>query len=280
MSDDPKSGRQFDISIDIDARQEDVWDALTKAEELQRWFPLQAEVTPGAGGRMRWSWGDAWSGIMQIDKWDAPRFLRLVDHNARPYDVDGTPIANDATAPAASIAVTITLETVSGKTRLRLVHSGFGTGAAWDDEIDGVSTGWQYELRSLSHYLTRHRGRDRHIAWVHGSAPTSMADLWSQLVNDRGVSISAQRLEEGQPYTVTLSTGDRFSGRIQLYIPNREFAGTVTELGDGLFRVGLNPAGGRAGYTLWVASYDGDASRIQAIGSRLQQMADGLVATA
>lgn len=269
MTDTPD--RSFDITIDIDASQEDVWNALTKADELVRWFPLQAEVTPGAGGSMRWAWGDSWNGVMRIDQWDAPRVLRLVDHNARPYDVNGQPLA-DAAAPVASVAVTVTLETVDGRTRLRLVHSGFGSGAAWDDELDGVSNGWQVELRSLRHYLTRHRGHDRHTAGAQASSSGSLADAWASLMNSRTVAIDAPLLEEGRPYTATLGTGDRISGRIQLYIPGRDFAGTAAELGDGLFRVGVYPAAGRAGAMLWAASWDGDAARMRALGERFKEL--------
>jgi len=44
------------MSLDLDASPDDVWRALTDARELVRWFPLDARVTPGAGGSMVWSW--------------------------------------------------------------------------------------------------------------------------------------------------------------------------------------------------------------------------------
>ena len=34
-----------------------VWKALAEAEELARWFPLEARVTPGVGGSIWLSWG-------------------------------------------------------------------------------------------------------------------------------------------------------------------------------------------------------------------------------
>ena len=43
-------------------------------------------------------------------------------------------------------------------TTLRLVHSGFGPGADFDEEYDGISQGWPVELRSLRHYLENHAG--------------------------------------------------------------------------------------------------------------------------
>ena len=269
----PKA-RSFDMTLDIDALPRDVWDALTNAEELVRWFPLQAEVTPGVGGSMRWAWGDAWSGTIRIDAWDPPRFLRLVDENARPYDVNGKPVAADQ-APQSRVVVEVTLETVSGRTKLRLVHSGFGTGAAWDDEIEGISTGWQYELRSLRHYLTRHRGQARHIAQARGSASLSPAETWRRLTGSGGIVVEAKHMEEGSPYTATTAGGDRLSGAIQLYIPNREFAGTASELGDGLFRICTYPAAGKTGFILWAVTYDATRS-MTALEGRFQAMLDGL----
>jgi uncharacterized protein YndB with AHSA1/START domain len=52
--------RAADVSLEIAASIEDVWRALTDPQELRRWFPLDATVTPGEGGRMFLSWGDAW----------------------------------------------------------------------------------------------------------------------------------------------------------------------------------------------------------------------------
>jgi uncharacterized protein YndB with AHSA1/START domain len=271
--------RAYEMTLDIDAPQDAVWDAWTKAEELVRWFPMEAEVSPGEGGSMRWAWGEAWSGVMRIDVWEPPRVLRLVDRSARPYDANGQPIADGSVAPA-EVAVTVSLETVDGRTRVHLVHSGFGSGAAWDDEIDGVGTGWQVELRSLRHYLTRHRGRTRFVAHAHRSTPVSTAEAWSALVNPAVAAVSGA-LEEGQGYSAVLATGDEFNGDVQLYIPGRELCGTARELDDGVFRLSAYPAGGRSGLTAWAATYDPAwAETMRPLGRRLQKLLDGLFAVA
>ena len=164
--------RAFEMSLDLAASPDEVWRALTVAEELVRWFPVDAKVTPGAGGSMVWSWGDNWDWTTRIDAWDPGRLLRLVQEDARPYDAEGRPVAEGQAAPA-RIAIEFTLESHRGQTRLRLVHSGFGSGAAWDDEVEGITEGWQAELASLRHYLERHRGRNRQfrIAWLSTSLP-------------------------------------------------------------------------------------------------------------
>ena len=82
-----------------------------------------------------------------------------------------------------------TLETHRGKTRLRLVHSGFGRGTAWDNEFEGISEGWQAELRSLRHYLRGFRGRDRIFgrAWLTTTMPRQAA--WARLIGPYGFRV-------------------------------------------------------------------------------------------
>jgi len=60
VNDPTQPTRAFQMSLEIDASPEDVWRALTEAGELVRWFPVEARVTPGAGGTMAWSWGEGW----------------------------------------------------------------------------------------------------------------------------------------------------------------------------------------------------------------------------
>ena len=123
--------RSFRTTLDLDATPEQVWAALTQAEELVRWFPPEARVKPGQGGTMVWSWGYGEDWETRIDAWEPGRLLRLVQESARPYDAQGRQLPAGEVEPA-RIAVEFSLETHQGKTRLRLVHSGFGRGAAWD----------------------------------------------------------------------------------------------------------------------------------------------------
>ena len=71
--------REIVKRIEIDASIEDVWKALTDAEELMRWFPLDARSTPGPGGTIWFSWGPPYEGENRIEIWEPPRHLRLTD---------------------------------------------------------------------------------------------------------------------------------------------------------------------------------------------------------
>jgi uncharacterized protein YndB with AHSA1/START domain len=259
------------MSLDVDAPVDVVWRALTDPEELARWFPNSARVTPGVGGTMVWSWKKMWDWETRIDAWEPGRLLRLVQENARPYDIHGRMLPEGEVEPA-SIAIEFSLETHQGKTRVRLVHSGFGHGGAWDDEVEGITEGWQAELRSLRHYLERHRGKDRtfEVAWL--TTRLSREEAWSALVGPGGFRLTPAEPDAGTPYEVAAPDGERFSGTVALSLPRQTMAGTVRELDDGWFRLLTWAApGGDTGVCVFLATYGGDAGRVARLAERAQQ---------
>jgi uncharacterized protein YndB with AHSA1/START domain len=273
----PDDTRALDITVDIDAPIEDVWRALTDADELVRWFPLVARVTPGTGGTMHWSWGDAWSGIARIDAWDPPRLLRLVDEY-RGFDAEGRP-RPDVPRPSGSIVMEFTLETREGKTRLRLVHSGFGSGGHWDDEYDATGNGWAFELGGLRHYLERHRGRNRHFGWARAATSLSAEAVWARLLHGDAFAVDPTSPRAGSPFELRTAAGDRLAGTVALFIPHAEFSGIVPELHDGVLRLSTHRADDRVGVLVSLASYQSqDAPSVTAFTDRAQQILDRLFA--
>jgi uncharacterized protein YndB with AHSA1/START domain len=261
--------RAFEMSLDIAASADDVWRALTEAEELVRWFPLEARVTPGPGGSITWSWGEGWDWTTRIDEWEPRRRLRLVDEAVRPFDAEGRQVPEDQAEPA-RIAVEFTLESHGGKTRVRLVHSGFGRGEAWDNELDSISEGWPVELRSLRHYLERHRGRVRQVGRAFLTTEVSRDTAWTKLLE--AFRVSPAEPKAGERYEVTAPTGDRFSGTVDLYAPRQSLVGTVRELDDGWMRLSTwRDATGKTGVWVWLATYTGDAERMRAFGEAAQE---------
>jgi uncharacterized protein YndB with AHSA1/START domain len=272
--------RLFEMTMDIDATPDDVWRALTEAEELVRWFPLQARVTPGEGGTMLWAWKDAWRWETRIAEWIPGKRLRLVDEAARPYDANGQLVPADRGAPA-QVVMDFQLEARGNTTRLRLVHSGFGRGDAWDDELDGVARGWQFELRSLKQYLERHRGRQRHYAWIAGSTPTAIDDTWAALTGVEGFNLRPSSLTSGTPFTIATPAGDNFSGVTEFACTARDFAGRLSEFEDTYLRLSVFRAGGRTGITAWMATYSAEsAAAVKGFEPRAQAVVDGLAARA
>jgi uncharacterized protein YndB with AHSA1/START domain len=264
------------MALDLDASPDEVWRALTEAEELMRWFSPEARVTPGTGGTMIWSWGHGEDWQTKIDVWEPGRVLRLVQEDARPADTDGRQLPA-AEAPPARIAIEFTLETHQGRTRLRLVHSGFGDGAAWDNEIEGITEGWQAELRSLRHYLRRHRGTDRRAARALVTTDMSRDEAWARLIGPGGFMLTPAAPEEGERYQVVAPGGRRYGGTVELYLPGQTLAGTVRELDDGWFRLLTWKDGhGTIGVWAWLATYTGDAALVREFGNRAQEALERL----
>src|SRR3954469_2500607 len=150
----------IDLTIDIDATLDEVWQALTTGEGSARWFAPYAAVTPGEGGSVSVGWDpkEMWS--QPITVWEP---LRRMQTASEMPSKDGGVVR---------LAVDYYLEAQGGRVRVRLVHSGFDDSGSWDDYIDGLDAGWTFFLFNLKHAIERHRGVDRRQLSARGRAPT------------------------------------------------------------------------------------------------------------
>ena len=253
-----------EVEIRIAAPVEEVWRALTDAEELARWFPLEARVEPGAGGSVWLSWGEGWSAGSRIEIWEPGRRLRAVSDRT---DAGGRPVL---------LAVDYHLEPAEGGTVLRVVHSGFGRGAEWDQEYDAVSRGWKFELRSLRLYLERHRGTPRGVAWARVVTELTVDEVHRRVMGPEGLVAegSLAGLEEGDPYRIAAATGEVFAGRVLINRPPGDFAGTVASLDDALLRyvyeVGTT--------SVWLSAWGVAEETVRDFERRWQAKLEGLLA--
>lgn len=242
-----RQGRKVEAQIEINAPVEAVWKALTDGEELTRWFPREARVTPGQGGSYWISWGGDMGGESRIEVWEPNRHLRTVV-------LEGPWVSEKGAAPPAPIAIDYYLETRGGKTTLRLVHSGFGSGADWDEEYEGVKAGWAFELRGLRHYVERHRGTPRRVVWVEMAVAGSKADLWQQL-STLLPGLGQRAWQEGDRYSFQASTGDRFQGTVMNFGPPKGFSGTVENMNGAVLRLLVEKCGGLLTASVWFSLY-------------------------
>ena len=130
---------------------ERAWDAITRPEEVSRWFGDIAEIDLQPGGKARFGWseyGDAFEAVVvEVDKPHKFSYRWMFQPNT-PYD--------EATARL----VEMTLEPVDSGTRLTVVESGFTklTGDEYQKAIDANSGGWDSELADLNTYLAADTG--------------------------------------------------------------------------------------------------------------------------
>ena len=214
MSEDPigptrrrHHGRAVRKEIEIDASPEAVWDAWAKPDEIARWFVDRAEGEMAVGATVTWVF-ERFGYRLPIEVYDAE---------------PGRYLAFGGEVPGRSPALQeVLIRRAGGTTVLRLVNSGFLEGAEWDEEFEGVDSGWELALATLKRYLERYRGRDRehHLALrpagafaYEALAPlyTTRAGLESWLAEAR---LGAEPLEPGTGVRLELGGGLILDGEV------------------------------------------------------------------
>jgi len=274
MSSKSSQQRIIETEIELAAPVEAVWKALTDAEELTRWFPLKARATPGVGGSLWFSWGPPWEGESHIEIWEPNRHLRTRDFVGSEASL-AEESAKSGEAPAA-VYVDYYLEARGGKTVLRLVHSGFGSGSDWADELfDATRRGWGYELRSLRHYLRHHQGKPRRVAWPKVKVTLTPEQCWQRMFSAEGVvaESAVEKLRDGDRYCLRAVTGEVFEGVVAVSNYPTDFAGTVENMNQSFLGLRFAEPGGPDSGTghevsVWLATYGIPQADVEAFGQR------------
>ena len=177
------SKRKHEFTIEIDAPADVIWKALTEAEGLQKWFVPSAAVTPGVGGSVTLSWGEACQGTAPIHLWEEGKRLGTTEGSKQvEYEIE----AMDG-----------------GKTRLRLVHSGFGADAKFDQEYESTHGGWLTFLAMLKHSSEHYAAVPATHVHELRMLTAPAGEQWEKLIGPAGIGIDS--LLEGQLYRATLA---------------------------------------------------------------------------
>jgi uncharacterized protein YndB with AHSA1/START domain len=242
----------------VDAPPDVVWRALTDAEQLTRWFPVDARVEPGLGGSIWLSWGGGVEGQAPITAWEPNRHIQWTE-----------------TRGPVKLAIDFHIEARGGKTLVRIVQSGFGAGPDWDDEFHMVEGGWSYFISHLRWYLERHPGIRRDLISFRERVPLSRLDAFERLVGPRGLfvqgSLRAANADEafgdrtaaGHPITGTVVSKSPGTGQMGL---------TITESNDAILFLEMepDPDGARAGF--WLSTYGLSPSELVATGQLYEKL--------
>jgi uncharacterized protein YndB with AHSA1/START domain len=264
----PAIPRSAEYEIPIAAPPDVVWKALTDPKELERWFPLRATVTPGAGGTLKLRWGDVGMDDLAIFIWKPGDHLQV-----------GMP------QPAGAHAIhDFTLEDHGASTVLRLVAHGFDPGARWDDFFDGVKRGWRYELQSLRHYLEHHRGQDRAVAWVRTPLPVGAERAWATLFAAGGWKPDApiEKKRRDDRYTLEAPDGTVLTGTVVISEHPKDFTGTVegSSLNNAFLRTEVVAEPDGLVLSVWLEAWGVPATKLAAIKTAWQPALDHLFSAA
>lgn len=113
--------------VEIAAAPAAVFASLIEPEQLNRWIAVKAEVDPRVGGRIDYGWDHGPVKILDLE----PDRVLSYSWEHQEHDSPDTVVRWELAGSA-------------GRTRLTIVHSGFG-----DHPTDGYQLGWQEFLVSL-----------------------------------------------------------------------------------------------------------------------------------
>jgi uncharacterized protein YndB with AHSA1/START domain len=209
--------RKIELSAEIHAPPEQVWRAMATPEQIARWFAPIVTGGTAVGDKTVFSWGypgGEYSGTVSVR--DEGRHLQLTSAFVTDWFVEAR---------------------AGGVTVVRLVHSGWGEGADWDEQYDATAGGWRYFLFNLRCYVEHHADEARSA--IMERRPTGLAR-----------AIVFEKMRAALPDGFRLATSEA---------PDRLW-GTLSAHGDAPLLIELEP--GREPYHCGVyVSLYGDAAR-------------------
>ncbi len=134
--------------VEIPARPEAVWAAITDGEQVARWFGDSARIDLRVGGAVRYTWpaGEVATGVVTA----VEPLRRFVFR----WDVFGT-----ITDPGLFTTVAFALRPIADGTAVRVTESGLralvdaGVAAELEDLVEEHIDGWRNEMSDLARYL-------------------------------------------------------------------------------------------------------------------------------
>jgi uncharacterized protein YndB with AHSA1/START domain len=194
--------RAIDLDIEVPGTPEEVWEAVASGPGITAWF-VPARVDGRLGGTCELDFGPG-VGVetARITAWEPPR--RLVAEVA----AEGRP----------AFAMEWLVEARDGGTCVvRLINSGFGSGADWDAEYDATEAGWRLFLYNLRLYLTHFPGRRCSSVLVNGHADGPVDRAFGELAAALGLPAGARA---GEPVAATAPGAPPLAGVVERAAPN------------------------------------------------------------
>lgn len=204
-------GRIIRAEIRTKATPEQAYEAWADPEKIAHWFPDRAEGKAEPGATITW--------IFDKFNYRIP-YEVLIAQPAGKFAIRWNPPPG---MNPGILEITITKE--GGETVVRLVNSGFREGAEWNDEFEGIDSGWRMSLALLKHYLDNYFGIPRTSFLVMRPAEFSFEQIVQLHRTAAGLkkwlTKSGQYGEVGESFVLELQEGGKASGHV-LAKSNRE----------------------------------------------------------
>lgn len=158
--------RSIDLQIEVPGTPEQVWRAIATGPGITSWYvPHTVEERENGAAMASFGPGPEMQIPGRVAAWDPPH--RIVF---------------DGGEGVGGLAFEWLVEARDGGTCVvRLVNSGFGDGAPWDDQYDGMVEGWKLFLFNLRLHLTHFAGQSATPMLPSAMWPTDAANAWRVL---------------------------------------------------------------------------------------------------
>ncbi|HEX4908813.1 MAG TPA: SRPBCC domain-containing protein [Actinomycetes bacterium] len=200
--DDTPRTRAIELDVEVPGTPEEVWEAVASGPGISAWF-VPAKVDGRVGGTVELDFGPGYgTQAARITTWDPPRrFVAEVTGEGRP-----------------TFAAEWLVEARDGGTCVvRLINSGFGSGAEWDAEYDATEAGWRLFLYNLRLYLTHFPGQRCSSILVNGKAAGPVDRAFGELAAALGLPTGAG---EGDRLAATAPGAPQLDGVVERAEPN------------------------------------------------------------
>jgi uncharacterized protein YndB with AHSA1/START domain len=242
-------GRRIETEIRTSATPEEVWKAWTDPTAITRWFVDEARGEAKPGGTLVWVFHGFGEIPYPVVVADAPSRLVLAG------ELPGR----------GPFALEILIRQSGGQTIVRLINSGFLDGAAWEEEYEGVRSGWHGSLALLKHSLERHFEEPRRASLIVRPASVGPEELYRCFSEADGLASWLTRAgalrDVGEAASLLLRDGTRLSGTV-IAATGREKAVTWDEEDGAVVELKGFQAAGHRLVGVRLTTWDRDTTRL------------------
>jgi len=195
--------RAIEMEVEVVGTPEEVWRAIATGPGISSWY-VPHVVEGQAGGAMTASFGPGpeMQVAGRVAAWDPPNR-----------------VAFDGGEGVPGLAFEWLVEARDGGTCVvRLVNSGFASGAEWDAQFDAMTEGWAIFLRNLQLHLKHFAGQEATAMLPMASWAEPGAEAWARLTEALGVPAAP---EVGSRIEVKASDSPDLAGTVVDVTPTR-----------------------------------------------------------
>lgn len=195
-----RKGRTIETETRTSATPRQALAAFADVERVKDWWVDRVEGDPKVGAEMVWTWENI--------AMSTP--VKIVE------SVPGERLVLEWQEQPGVVIWEIDVAREGGETVVKIVASGFGDGAAWDELYEGMSHGLPGLMKVLKHYLDHHFGHRRRAVSVmrETSRPSEIGRFLTEPYLTRWLAREARLGRSGEKARLVLRSGRELTGTI------------------------------------------------------------------